>query len=1247
MSNMVTLTINGRKITASPDHTILQVCKDQKIDNIPTLCFDEKLPPFGSCFLCVVELEGQSRMFPSCSTKVNEGMVVNTRSERVLRARKTCLELLLSDHYADCFGPCRLNCPADVDIQGYMSLINLGKFKEAVALIKEKNPLPSVCGRVCTRKCEINCRRSLVDAPVGIDFLKRYAADQDMIGQMWQPDAKPDNGVPIAIIGSGPAGLTCAYYLVLEGYRPTVFESLPDPGGMLRYGIPEYRLPKAVLDKEINWILDLGVDLHTNKTLGKDFTMDDLFKQGFKSVFVGLGAQIGKPMAVEGENVEGVLSGVEFLKQVQLQTNPPIKGRVVVVGGGNTAIDAARTSLRLGADEVVLLYRRTRKEMPANMVEIEAAEHEGVKMEFLAAPIRVNVANERMESMTCIRMELGEPDASGRRRPVEVTGSDYILKADWVISAIGQEPDLTGVEGNGGGVKVTKWKTIVAKEGTFDTGRPGVFSGGDVVTGPADAIDAIAAGRMAARAIDKYVKTGTIEPYVDRFESRRDNFHKMTASDLPALEQSERHGIKELPAAERIRTFDEVDFAYDDKTALEESLRCAECGCDVGLACQLQDYCTEYGVDQTRFVGAYNKYKVDTRHPFVKIDSNKCIRCGRCVSTCAEILNVSALGFVNRGFRTIVKPAMDKSLHETNCVSCGNCIDVCPTGALVEKMPFRRSGPWKMDSVYNICNYCSVGCNLTVKVKTPDIFYINGASPELGPNHGELCVRGRFGYQQYLDGTRVTKPMIKKSGRLVEATWDEAFEAIKKGMKRILEDHTPDQVMVAASPKMTNEELYLAGRFARAGIGTNNLVSFHHLVNDADYHALDDMLGATVASVGNDEVANADLYLFLGGNPTYDNPVLGWQMKRRMRHGTEAIVINSAEIDLNAHATISADPRRGTATKLLTGVMAELVRTGRVNEEFIRSKTVNFDQLKAQIGKADLNEVASVTGVPAERIQRIAGLLSDPNKKVVAWYNIDSRIDRATDDLKALVTLLMLIGKIGVPGSGLALVSSQCNHTGMQLAGFDMKLLPGGAPITNAALTDRIGHIWRTNLKGLFEKSGSIGRKIREDKIRAAIIFGENPAGADDYNAFTNNLEFLVVGDIFMTETAQAADVFIPLSSYLETEGHLTNWCGTMQSINPIGDPLNGKSTGDIIKQLSELFGHHIGLDSHDEMVSEVKMLNREFGCFGCMKEKFLTPDQKAHFVLYADHAGTTNVLKSHVLEIDNRMSTRMKLIKA
>ncbi|UCE24207.1 MAG: molybdopterin-dependent oxidoreductase [Candidatus Zixiibacteriota bacterium] len=1244
---MVKLTINGREITASPDQTILQVCREQNIDNIPTLCYDDKLPPFGSCFLCVVEMEGQSRLFPACATKVTEGMKLHTRSEKVIRARKTCLELLVSDHYADCFGPCRLNCPADVDIQGYMSLINLGKFKEAVAVIKEKNPLPSVCGRVCTRKCEINCRRSLVDAPVGIDFLKRYAADQDMIGEMWRPETKPDNGISVAIIGGGPAGLTAAYYLVIEGYRPVVFEALPKTGGMLRYGIPEYRLPKATLEKEIDWIASLGVDIHTNKTLGKDFTIDDLFKQGYKAVFVGLGAQVGKPMRVENEEAEGVLSGVKFLQQVEMKTNPEIKGRVVVVGGGNTAIDAARTSLRLGADEVILLYRRTRKEMPANEMEIVAAEEEGIKMEFLAAPVKVNVEDSRMKSIDCIRMELGAPDESGRRRPVVIEGSEYTLQADWIISAIGQEPDLEGVDADEK-LQLTKWKTIIAKDGTFDTDRPGVFAGGDVVTGPADAIDAIAAGRKAAAAIDKYIKESVITPLTQRFESRRDNFHKITAEDLPDIESSERLQMPELSVQERIRTFEEVETGYTDEMAMTESLRCAECGCDVALSCTLQDYCTEYGVDQTRFVGSYSKYKVDTRHPFIKIDSNKCIRCGRCVATCSEILNVSALGFVNRGFKTIIKPALEKALHETNCVSCGNCIDVCPTGALNEKMPFRRSGPWKMDVAHNVCNYCSVGCNITINHKTPDLFFVTGAPPDAEPNHGELCVKGRFGYEHYLDGSRLTKPMIRKKDKLVEASFDDAFAAVEKGLKGIIKEHGADSVLVSASPKLSTEELYLTGMLARAAVGTNNIVSFHKLTNGADYHAIDDMLGATAATVSDDEARQADMYLFLGGNLTYENPVLGWQLKRRIKKGTPAIVINSGQVDLADYATVWADPRRGTATVLLNAIMAQIIKNGKFDQDFIGRRTSNFEQFKSELLKTDISEAASVCGVAIQTIEKIATLLSDPSKKLVAVYNIDSRIDRASNELKALTSLLMMLGKIGVEGSGLALTSGQCNYTGLQLAGFDKHLLPGGALADDGYRLKEVGALWQYDLANTIKQSGvNLSRKLREDKIRAAVIFGENPARDPQLNGLIDKLDFVVAADMFKTETVQMADVFLPLSAYLENKGHLTNWAGRKQLADPIGKPMNGMTNIELITRVSERLGYRRAINSFDELVSEINFLNEKIGVSVPLGTSFATYDGKAQFVLYPSEVSTTPADFTRVIEIDSRIADRTKLINA
>ncbi|UCD64204.1 MAG: molybdopterin-dependent oxidoreductase, partial [Candidatus Zixiibacteriota bacterium] len=932
------------------------------------------------------------------------------------------------------------------------------------------------------------------------------------------------------------------------------------------------------------------------------------------------------------------------LQQVELKTNPDIKGRIVVVGGGNTAIDAARTSLRLGADEVILLYRRTRKEMPANEMEIVAAEEEGVKMEFLAAPVKVNVEDGRMKSIDCIRMELGAPDESGRRRPVTIEGSEYTLEADWIISAIGQEPDLGGVDADQK-LQITKWKTIIAKDGTFNTDRPGVFAGGDVVTGPADAIDAIAAGRKAAFAIDRYLRENVITPLTGRFESRRDNFHKMTKDDLPDIGISERHHMPELSATERIKTFDEVETGYTEEMAMAESLRCAECGCDVALSCTLQDYCTEYGVDQTRFVGSYSKFKVDTRHPFIKIDSNKCIRCGRCVATCSEILNVSALGFVNRGFKTIIKPALEKALHETNCVSCGNCIDVCPTGALNEKMPFRRSGPWKMDTTYSICNYCSVGCAITINHKTPDLFFVTGAPPDSEPNHGELCVRGRFGYEHYLDGSRLTRPMVRKGDKLVKATWDEAFDAVKKGFKRVFADHGRDRTLVAASPKLPGEELYLAGMMARAAVGTNNLISFHRLVTEADYHAVDDMIGVTASTVTNDDALNADMYIFLGGNPTSENPVLGWQLKRRMKSGVPAIVINSGEIDLVRYATVWADPRRGTSTVLLNAVMARLLNGGKIDESFIAERTTGFEQLKKELLKTDVDEAASVCGVSAETIDKVTDMLSDRSRKIVAFYNIDSRIDRATNDLKALTTLMLMLGKAGVEGSGIAITSSQCNHTGMQLAGFDSRLLPGGISAENASALKEVGAVWQTDLGAIVKESGlNVSRKIREDKIRAAIILGENPAKEARFG-FIDTLEFVVAADMFVTETVQMADVFLPLSAYLENQGHLTNWAGQSRLTAPIGPPMTGMSNIDLITKLCECLDYSRAINGFDELVGEIDFLEKKAGVPIPVGDAFATADGKAHFVPYSTEVSTTSAQAGRVIEIDARMADRAKMI--
>jgi predicted molibdopterin-dependent oxidoreductase YjgC len=388
------------------------------------------------------------------------------------------------------------------------------------------------------------------------------------------------------------------------------------------------------------------------------------------------------------------------------------------------------------------------------------------------------------------------------------------------------------------------------------------------------------------------------------------------------------------------------------------------------------------------------------------------------------------------------------------------------------------------------------------------------------------------------------------------------------------------------------------------------------------------------------------LFIVLGGNPTSENPVLGWQMKRRIKLGTPAIVINSGEIDLTAYATVWADARRGTATTLLNGIIAELARRNKLDQVFIRDRTVGIYQILGSLAKYDLGEVSAVTGVDIGKIYKIVDLLADPNKKIVAYYNLETRIDRSTNDLKALATLMLGLGKIGSEGSGIALVSNQCNTAGMQLAGFDNQLLPGGSRIDNVRHLQATSELWKTDLKHVLETSGTnLRRKIREDKIRGAVIFGENPSVAPEFHHFVNNLEFLVVADMYLTETAQAAEVFLPLSAYMETEGHLTNWFGMQQKMNPIGSPASGLRTLDVINRLSEVLGD-AGSSSYDQINSELQSLAHLGRTPSRINGWFPTEDGKAHFVLYAEQTASMSADAPQVLDVDSRMAAQMKLIR-
>ncbi|MDZ7342723.1 MAG: FAD-dependent oxidoreductase [candidate division KSB1 bacterium] len=407
---------------------------------------------------------------------------------------------------------CQETCPVHIDIRKYIGLIADGRYLDALAVIRERNPLPAICGRVCNHPCEGACNRGKQDEAVAIDALKRFVADYELQlkkqGKIPKPVAPPVNEKlgKVAVVGSGPAGLTVAHDLALKGIRSTIFEAAPVPGGMLWLAIPEYRLPRDIIQTEVDYICDLGVELKLNTPINKQYTIDDLLKDGYRAVFLGIGAHQGLKLGVPGEDdYEGFLDCIVFLRRVNLGDTTKPGRKVIVIGGGNSAIDAARTALRLGSDEVHIVYRRTVKEMPANPWEIEEAEKEGVKITYLAAPVQILGENGKVVGMRCTRMKLGKLDASGRRSPVPIKGSEFDIEADVIVPAISQQPDVSFLH-DGHGLSINKWNSFDVNSRTMQTNRPEIFAGGDAVTGPATVIQAIAAGHQAASSIEKFLK---------------------------------------------------------------------------------------------------------------------------------------------------------------------------------------------------------------------------------------------------------------------------------------------------------------------------------------------------------------------------------------------------------------------------------------------------------------------------------------------------------------------------------------------------------------------------------------------------------------------------------------------------------------------------------------------------------------------------------------------------------------------
>ena len=673
----IKVTINGKVCTGKPGQTLLEIAEENGIA-IPNLCHNGQLKHYGGCSLCVVEAEGSPKLLRACSTVATDGQVIDTESERVVRTRKTSIELLMSDHDGDCRGPCVLKCPASVNAQGYIQAIARGDDKEAVRILKERLPIPASIGRVCPHPCEGGCRRQMVEEAISISYLKYFAADRVIAAGGYLPAKAAATGKRVGIIGGGPGGLTAAYYLSLKGHRVTIVDAMPQMGGMLRYGIPEYRLPKKVLDEEIAEIASLGVEMKNNYRIGVDATFEE-FKSKYDAVVLAIGAWESMPVGCPGEELEGVRGGIDFLQRVALGEKPDIGDKVAVVGGGNTAMDACRTAVRLGAKEVYVVYRRTEKEMPAEQIEIDESREEGVIYKFLTNPAEIIGENGKVKEIKLQVMELGEPDESGRRRPVPVPGKFEVLPVTCVIAAIGQKANVAGFES----VELNRKGIIAADETSYRTSVEGVFAVGDATNkGASIAIEAIGEARRCAKVVDLYLN-GVDVPYHKTYLSVKDVSPEYFEDyiKLPRTKMNVR------PPEERKHDFQEINLGFTEAQARAEAARCLDCGCHDFAECKLIRCANLYELKPERIARIKGTGKVhpsykEKRLVAIERDQGKCILCGQCVRICSEVVGKGIIDLVGRGFDTVIRPEVLQSDSIRGCVDCLECANACPTGAL-------------------------------------------------------------------------------------------------------------------------------------------------------------------------------------------------------------------------------------------------------------------------------------------------------------------------------------------------------------------------------------------------------------------------------------------------------------------------------------------------------------------------------------------------------------------------------------
>ncbi|ENG7991751.1 formate dehydrogenase subunit alpha [Vibrio vulnificus] len=1235
---MIQIVIDGKYRIVEAGQTVLQAAKVCGVE-IPSLCgmnrSGEKIP----CDLCVVEVEsGGPRR--ACELEVYNGLTVKTQSEALSAHRKQALNRIMSDHYADCEAPCKTACPAGVDIQSYLYHIAQNDHQKAIEVIKRTLPMPLSIGRVCPAFCESECRRSLVDDAIAIRQLKRHAADADLAAQeAYTPEKKADKNKRVAIVGSGPGGLTAGYYLTNEGYQVDVFEAMPQAGGWLRYGIPEYRLPKSILDKEIELMCRNGMTIHTDKKLGRDISLSQL-SQDYDAVCLAVGASKAVAMDYPGSDLDGCYLGVDYLKDFVTEQRFITGKKVAVIGGGNTAIDCARTAVRTGAD-TTLIYRRTRDEMPAEDYEIEEAEHEGVKFHFLTNPAE-NIADEqgRVCSVKLEKMALGAPDASGRRRP-EATGEYFTEAFDTVIAAVSQQVDLSFMQGEALTLPLTRWNTADANPETMHSGTGNIFSIGDFRRGPATAVEAVADGRIAAQAIDRFFDGDMENIPLKPFNSRKEQkLKQVDPLHFSHLQKVARTIMPELTSQQREQSFEEVELGFDNAEAMAEAARCLECGCQVNTSCDLRDYATEYGAEQhfhysvnikshdewqaLRQNDPRHKYPIDHSSEFIVFDANRCISCGQCIQACREQSVQGVLSFMNleKG-RPVVRPdcrpnfgGQGVMMGDSRCVQCGACVQACPVGAMTDGRDRSQGRETLLKKVDTICTYCGVGCKLTMHVDEAanQIRYVEGAHSPV--NEGMLCVKGRYGFDFVASEERLTTPLIRKDGWLQPASWQEAIRLIADKFSTIKQDFGGRALAGFSSAKTTNEDNYAFQKFMRRELGTNNVDHCARLCHASTVTGLEASLGSGAMTNDIPSIKHSDVIFIIGSDTSAAHPVIASHIKQAVRHhGARLIVADPKRIGMADHAELYLAHRPGTDVMLINGVMQQIIKNGWYDMEYIEERVDGFDTMLQEVMSPaySLDKVELVTGVKADDIFAMARMIGTAKRTAVYYSMGITQHTTGHDNVRSIANLQLLCGNIGIEGGGINPLRGQSNVQGACDMGALPNNYPGYQKVYNPLVREKFVIEWdapHLSAEPGLTLTEIIDGACRRD-VRALYVMGENPVLSDPNQAHVieglEALDFLVVQDIFLTETAQYADVVLPSCSFAEKSGHFTNTERRVQRISPaVNPPGEAKEDWRIIQEIANAMGSDWHYRSVADITNEITRVTPQYAG---LKWENITPE--------------------------------------